>query len=329
MRLFTRRRIVGSGLATALSILPFLRTAKAQSYPQRPVKIIVPYAAGGASDIIARLIAPELERAMGQPFIVDNRGGGASMVGTQAVATASPEGETIGIIDSAFVINPGLFRTKLPYNTKKDFAPISLLATSPLVLVVHPSVGANSLQEFVALAKAQPGKMNFASAGLGTAIHLAGEQLRQAAEIDIFHVPYRGGGPAITDLIGGQVQMTFATVAAIGQQARQGLVRALAVTGGGRVAQLPDVPTMAEAGLPAVDATPIFGMVGPAALPPPIIDKLAKVTQRASKGEALRLRITELGFVSVGSSPSEFAARIDDEIAKWTRIVEKGNIQPG
>ncbi|MCK1546525.1 tripartite tricarboxylate transporter substrate binding protein [Bradyrhizobium sp. 147] len=329
MRSFTRRTMVGSGLATAIYVSPFLRTVEAQSYPQRPVKIIVPYAAGGASDIIARLISPEMERALGQPVIVDNRGGGASMVGTQAVATASPDGHTIGVIDSAFVINPGLFRTKLPYNTKKDFAPISLLATSPLVLVVHPSVPANSLREFVALAKAQPGKINFASAGLGTAIHLAGEQLRQAAEIDIFHVPYRGGGPAITDLIGGQVQMTFATVAAIGQQVRQGLVRGLAITGSARIAQLPDVPTMAEAGLPAADATPIFGMVGPAALPPRIIDKLAEVAGRTFKDETLRLRTTELGFVSVGSSPSEFATRIDEEIAKWTRIVEKGNIQPG
>ncbi|MBR1326051.1 Bug family tripartite tricarboxylate transporter substrate binding protein [Bradyrhizobium ottawaense] len=329
MSSLTRRTIVGSGLATALSASPLLRAAKAQTYPQRPVKIIVPYAAGGASDIIARLISSEMERALGQPFIVDNRGGGASMVGTQAVATASPDGQTIGMIDSAFVINPGLFRAKLPYNTKSDFAPISLLAASPLVVVVHPSVAANSLQEFVALAKAQPGKINFASAGLGTAIHLAGEQLRQAAEIDILHVPYRGGAPAITDLIGGQVQMTFATVAAIGQQVRQGVVRALAVTGDGRVAQLPDVPTMAEAGLPAVDATPIFGLVGPAALPPVIIDKLAEVAGKAFKGEALRLRMTELGFISVGSSPSEFAARIDDEITKWARIVENGNIQPG
>jgi tripartite-type tricarboxylate transporter receptor subunit TctC len=329
MRSLTRRTIVGSGLAAALSVSPLLRRAEAQTYPQRPVKIIVPYAAGGASDIIARLIAPELERALGQPFIVDNRGGGASMVGTQAIAAASPEGETIGIVDSAFVINPGLFRTKLPYNTKKDFAPISLLATSPLVLVVHPSVAANGLQEFIALAKAQPGKINFASAGLGTAVHLAGEQLRQAAEIDTLHVPYRGGGPAITDLIGGQVQMTFATVAAIAQQVRQGLVRALAVTGGDRVAQLPNVPTMAEAGLPAVDAMPIFGMVGPAALPPPIIAKLGEVGGKAFRSEPLRSKVTELGFVSVGSSSSEFAARIDDEVAKWTRIVEKGNIQPG
>jgi tripartite-type tricarboxylate transporter receptor subunit TctC len=328
MHSLTRRTLVGSGLAAALSVSPLPRPARAQTYPQRPVKIIVPYAAGGASDIIARLIAPEFERALGQPFIVDNRGGGASMVGTQAVATASPEGETIGVVDSAFVINPGLFRTKLPYDTKKDFAPISLLATSPLVLVVHPSVAANSLREFVALAKAQPGKGNFASAGLGTAIHLAGEQLRQAAEIDIVHVPYRGGAPAITDLIGGQVQMTFATVAAIGQQVRQGLVRALAVTGD-RVAQLPDVPTMAEAGLPAVDATPIFGVVGPAALPPAIVNKLGEVAGKAFKGGPLRSKVTELGFVSVGSSPSEFAARIDGEVAKWTRIVEKGNIQPG
>ncbi len=328
MRMSTRRIFVRSVLAAAACASPLQQLALAQNLPRRPVKIIVPYAAGGASDIIARLIAPELERAAGQPFIVDNRGGGASMVGTQAIATGSAEGDTIGVIDSAFVINPGLFRGKLPYNTGKDFAPISLLATSPLVLVVHPSVQATSLKEFLALAKAQPGKLNFASAGLGTAIHLAGEQLRQAAEIDIVHVPYRGGAPAITDLIGGQVQMTFATVAAIAQQVRQGLVRALAVTGQ-RVAQLPDVPTMSEAGLPAVDAMPLFGLVGPAALPADMVDRLSQVAGTAFRNDPLRARATELGFVPVGSSPAEFRARIDDEIAKWTRIVEKGNIQPG
>lgn len=242
------------------------RSAVAQTYPQRPVKIIVPYAAGGASDIIARLIAQHLERELGQPFIVDNRAGGASMVGTQAVATAAPNGDIIGVIDSAFVINPGLFGAKLPYDTTRDFAPISLLVTSPLLLVVHPSVAANTVKELVDLAKAQPGKINFASAGLGTAIHLAGEQFRQAADIEISHIPYRGGAPSITDLLAGQVQMTFSTVPTILQHVKSGKVRALGVTGQ-RIFQLPDLPTMAEAGLPAVDASPLFGIVAPARLP--------------------------------------------------------------
>lgn len=300
----------------------------AQNYPQRPVKIIVPYAAGGASDIIARLIAQQLERNLGQPFIVDNRAGGASMVGTQAVATATPNGDIIGVIDSAFVINPGLFGAKLPYDTVRDFAPVSLLVTSPLVLVVHPSVAANSVKELVALAAAQPGRINFASAGLGTAIHLAGEQFRQAADIDIAHIPYRGGAPAITDLIAGQVQMSFSTVPAILQHVKSGKVRALAVTGQ-RIDQLPDVPTMAEAGLPAVDASPLFGIVAPARLPRDIVVRLSDSAAAGIKAEPLRSRVTELGFAVVGSTAGEFRSRIGEEIAKWSRIIEKGNIKPG
>ena len=317
----SRRMFLGTAVATSFGAA---RLAHAQS--GRPIKIIVPYPAGGASDIIARLIAPELDRALQQPFIVDNRGGGASMVGTQAVATATT-GDTIGVIDSAFVINPGLFRGKLPYDTRKDFAPISLLATSPLVMVVHPSVAAKTVKEFVALAKSQPGKLNYASAGLGTAIHLAGEQFRQAAEIDILHVPYRGGAPAITDLLAGTVQMTFATVAAIAQQVKQGMVRALAVTGQ-RVSQLSDVPTMAEAGLPGVDAMPLFGLIGPAALPADVVAKYSQVAATSFKNDPLRSRVADLGFVPVGSTPAEFSTRIGEEIEKWTRVIEKGNIQP-
>ncbi|MDQ8727431.1 tripartite tricarboxylate transporter substrate binding protein [Bradyrhizobium sp. LHD-71] len=321
MMSFNRRGFLVSAAAMSLGAMEI---AHAQS--ARPIKIIVPYPAGGASDIIARLVAPELDKAMHQPFIVDNRGGGASMVGTQAVTTATT-GDTIGVIDSAFVINPGLFRGKLPYDTKKDFAPISLLAMSPLVMVVHPSVQANTVKEFIALAKVQPGKLNYASAGLGTAIHLAGEQFRQAAEIDIVHVPYRGGAPAIADTLGGTVQMTFATVPAIAQQVKQGMVRALAVIGQ-RVSQLPDVPTMAEAGLPAVDATPLFGLIAPASLPADVVTKYSQIAATALKNDPLRSRVTALGFVPVGSTPAEFGNRINDEIEKWTRVIEKGSIQP-
>ena len=322
-----RSLIQAAASIAAFTALP-VRRSIAQSYPQRPVKIIVPYAAGGASDIIARLIAQHLERDLGQPFIVDNRAGGASIVGTQAVANAAPNGDIIGVIDSAFVINPGLFGAKLPYDTVRDFAPVSLLVTSPLVLVVHPSVAANSLKELVALAAAQPGKINFASAGLGTAIHLAGEQFRQAADIDIAHIPYRGGAPAITDLIAGQVQMSFSTVPAILQHVKSGKVRALAVTGQ-RIDQLPDVPTMAEAGLPAVDASPLFGIVAPAALPQDIVTRLSGSAAAGIKNEPLRSRVIELGFAAVVSAPGEFRSRIDDEIAKWVRVIDKGNIKPG
>jgi tripartite-type tricarboxylate transporter receptor subunit TctC len=328
MSIVSRRSIIQTAATVAAAVMLPARSTFAQNYPQRPVKIVVPYAAGGASDIIARLIAQHLERELGQPFIVDNRGGGASMVGTQAVATAAPNGDLVGVIDSAFVINPGLFAGKLPYDTIRDFTPVSLLVMSPLVLVVHPSVAANTVKELVDLAKLNPGKINFASAGLGTAIHLAGEQFREAAHIDISHIPYRGGGPAITDLLAGQVQMTFSTVPVIVQHVKSGKVRALGVTGQ-RIAQLPDVPNMAEAGLPAVDALPLFGIVAPAGVPQPIVDRLSASAAAGIKNDPLRTRVAELGFVAVGGTPGEFRLRIDAEIVKWSVIIEKGGIKPG
>lgn len=301
--------------------------ARAQDYPQRAVRVIVPYAPGGASDILARLVQPYLERELGQSFVVDNRGGGASQVGTQAIATSQPDGYTVGVIDSAFVINPGLFAGKLPYDTRKDFAPVSLLATTPLVLVVHPSVPASSAQELVALAKRKPGEITFASAGLGTAIHLAGEQFRQVAGIDINHIPYRGGGPSVIDLLAGKVNFTFSTIPSIHEHIRDGRVRALGITGG-RSPQLPDVPSMAEAGLGGVDSSPLFGMVAPAGTPTAIVARLSSVAVGAVRTGALNQKLVEIGYVPVGSTPDEFRARIEGEITKWTRIIEAANIRP-
>ena len=323
MHELNRRQLI-AGAAT-LAGAAFIRPAFAQDYPTRPVRLIVPYAPGGASDILARLTQPFLDREFGQAFVVDNRGGGASQVGTQAIATAAPDGYTIGIIDSAFVINPGLFG-KLPYDTQKDFAPVSLLAETPLVLVVHPGVKANSAQELVALAKSKPGEITFASAGLGTAIHLAGEQFRQVAGIDINHIPYRGGGPSVLDLLAGKVDFTFSTIPSIKEHIIGGRVRALGVTGG-RSSHLPDVPTMTEQGLGGVDSSPLFGMVAPAAVPAAIVERLSAVAGGAARNGALRDRLLEIGYVPVGSTPAEFRARIDAEIAKWTRIIQAANIK--
>ena len=317
------RRHVLSGLALAA----LTRSAWAQDYPQRSVRVIVPYAPGGASDILARLIQPHLDRTFGQSFVVDNRGGGASQVGTQAIATAAPDGYTIGVIDSAFVINPGLFAGKLPYDTKKDFAAVSLLAMSPLVLVVHPDVPAKTAEGLVALAKQKPGEVTFASAGLGTAIHLAGEQFRQVAQIEINHIPYRGGGPSVIDLLAGKVNFTFSTIPAILEHIRGGRVRALGITGV-RHTHLPDVPTMAEVGLAGVDSAPLFGMVAPAAVPPAIIARLTEAAAGAVKSDALNARLIEIGYLPVGSSPAEFSARIEAEIDKWTRIIQTANSKP-
>jgi tripartite-type tricarboxylate transporter receptor subunit TctC len=321
--MLTRRRLIASGAAAGAL---FARPVFALDYPSKPVRIIVPYAAGGATDVLARLLATRIEQELKQSFVVDNRGGGASQVGTQAIATAPPDGYIIGLIDSAFTINPGLFAGKLPYDTIKDFAPVSLVATAPLVFVVHPSVQANSAQELVALAKKNPG-MTYALPGLGTPVHLAGEQLRQVAGIDVVSVPYRGAGPSIADFIAGQVQMTFATVPSILEHVRAGRARALGMLGE-RSPLLPDVPTMAEMGLGGIDAALMFGIVVPAAMPGAIVNRLSDAAAASVRTDPLRARLAELGYVAIGSSPHEFRTRIAADIAKWSRIIEAGNIKP-
>lgn len=323
--MFTRRDcLVGIG-AAAGGLLT--RTASAQDYPARPVRMIVPYPAGGATDILARLLAAHIDRELKQSVVVDNRGGGASQLGTQAIATAAADGYTIGMIDSAFTINPGLFAGKLPYDTIKDFAAISLVATAPLVLVVHPSLAAATPKDLVALAREKPASITFALPGLGTPVHLACEQLRRVGGIDILVVPYRGGGPAIADVIAGQVQMTFATIPSILEHVRAGRVRALAVIGE-RSVLLPDLPTIAEAGFPGVDVVLMCGLVAPAAVPAAIVKRVSDLAAEAVRADPLRSRLGELGFVPAGTTPDAFRERIQADIAKYTRLIEAANIKP-
>jgi tripartite-type tricarboxylate transporter receptor subunit TctC len=321
--MITRRALIASGAAGAM----LARPAFAQDYPAKPVRIIVPYAPGGATDVLARLLAVRLEQELKQSVVVDNRGGGASQVGTQAIATAPPDGYAIGLIDSAFTINPGLFAGKLPYDTLKDFAAVSLVATAPLVLVVHPSLDVRTAQELIVLAKQKPGSISFALPGLGTPVHLAFEQLRQVAGIDVVAVPYRGAGPSIADFIAGQVQMTFATVPSILEHVRAGRARALGMVGE-RSPLLPEVPTMAQAGLAGIDAALMFGIVVPAATPAAIVSRLSEATAASVRTEPLHGRLEELGYVAIGSTPGEFRTRIVADIAKWSRIIEAGNIKP-
>jgi len=298
----------------------------AHDYPARPIRMIVPYAAGGATDTLARLVANGIDKDLKQTIVVDNRGGGASQLGTQAIASAAGDGYTIGMIDSAFTINPGLFG-KLPYDTVRDFAPISLVATAPLVLVVHPSVTATSAREFIALARAKPGGFSFALPGLGTPVHLAGEQLRQIAGIELVAVPYRGAGPSIADFVAGQVLMTFATIPSILDHVREGRARALAIIGG-RSALLPDVPTIVEAGFPGIDVALMFGLVAPAAAPAAAVTRLSAAVASAVRAEPLRSRLLDLGFVPIGRAPEQFRELIQADIAKYARIIEAGNIKP-
>ena len=313
--------------AAAISGVALLRAgpAAAQAYPQRPVKIIVPYPPGGGTDVFSRLLAAE--REFGQTLVVDNRGGGASTIGTQAVATAQPDGYTIGMMDSAFVTNPGLFKDKLPYDTRRDFIPVSLLSRTQLVLCVAPSSLFKSAQELVAFAKVNPGKLTFASAGIGTGIHLAAEQFRQVTGIAIVIVPYRGGAPALADFLSGKVDFTFGAVPTIREHILAGRARGLGVTRG-RAPQLPDVPSMEEIGYASVDSASEMGLIAPAATPAPIVEKLQRAAANAVKDAAFGRSLLERGFQPIGSTSEEFRAHVDREIEKWIRIIAAGDIKP-
>lgn len=321
------RRSVLTGLMSTAAAGTLVQRAHAQQYPVRPVRVIVPYAAGGASDIVARFVAASLGEKMGQSFFVDNRGGGASIVGTQAIANSQPDGYTIGVVDSAFTINPSLFGAKLPYDTKRGFTPVCLLARTSLLLVVNPSLPVGNVKELVALAKSKPSALTMATAGLGTAVHLGCEQFRQEAGIDVVSVPYRGGGPSIVDLLGGKVDFTFSTIPAVLEHIRAGKLKALGSTAG-RVAQLPDVPTMAENGFPGVDAAPDFGVVGPARLPESVTTSLSAALRDVMKSDGLRRRLSDIGIEPIGSTAAEFTQHIDMSIEKWRRIIVAGNIKP-
>jgi tripartite-type tricarboxylate transporter receptor subunit TctC len=317
-------------LITGLAALPLGAPlgAAAQAYPSGTVKVIVPYAPGAATDALARLLSQSLEEALGNKFIVENKGGGGTQIGTQAIAAAAADGLSLGFIDTAFVINPGLIGKALPYDTRKDFTPLSLTATAPFVLLVHNSIPAKTPRELIALAKSRSGGLNYGSAGVGSAPHLAGEQLRIASGAELTHVPYRGGSTVLNDLIAGHVHCGFTTVPTMIEHIRAGTVRALAVTGASRAVQLPDVPAMAESGLPSVDAAPLFGLIGPAGLAAPLVERLGKAASSAVRTGALNRKLAELGFIPIGSSPAEFSARIEAEIIKWAAVVKAGNIKP-
>ncbi len=327
MQPFDRREFLAGAITCSFAACQGL-PARALAQAAGTVRIIVPYAPGAATDALGRMMAQHLQTTLGANHIVENKGGAGTQIGTKLIADAAPDGLTLGFIDTAFVINPALLGSALPYDTLKDFAPLSLMATAPLVLNVHKSVPATTVGELIALAKAQPGKLSFGSAGVGSAPHLAGEQFRVAAGIDINHVPYKGGATVLNDLLAGHVPFAFTTVPTMVEHIRAGTVRGFAVTSSTRAAQLPNVPTMTEAGLPAVDATPLFGLIAPARVPQALLDKLGFIASGAVRGGPLHARLIEMGFTPVGSNPAEFRARIEAEIAKWTQIVKVANIKP-
>ncbi len=313
-------------LMPMLVLLVVAATASAQSYPVKPVRIVVPFAPGGGTDILARVIAPRLGDALGQQIVIDNRAGAGSTIGSELVAKALPDGYTLLMVDTAFATNPSLY-SKLPYDTARDFAPVALLAAAPVILIVHPSVPVRTVKEFVALAKARPGQLNFASGGPGSSTHLGGELLKSAAGIDLQHIPYKGTGPAVADVLGGQVVMMFAGISSVKQHVAVGKLRAIAVTGEKRSPAMPDVPTFVESGLKGVDSGTYWGCLAPAATPRDIINQLSAALAGVLKQRDVSQRLVELGFDPLGSSPEQAAANFRSETEKWARVIRAAGVR--
>jgi len=294
--------------------------ATAQSYPAKPVRIIVGFTPGGGVDINARLLAPKLGEYLGQQFIVDNRPGAGTNIANELVAKSVPDGYTILINTAAVAINMSLYK-KVNFDTLRDFAPISVFSQSPNVLVIHPSVPVKSVKELVALAKAKPGALNFSSAGSGTTQHLSGELFNLRAGTKIVHIPYKGSAPSLTGLIGGEVEMTFANIPAISAHVKSKRLRPLANTGPKRSDQLPEVPTMAEAGIKGVDVVVWYGLLAPAATPPAIVNTLASAINKATLDANTRQRLIDQGADPIGNTPAEFSKLLKVEVARWAEVV--------
>src|SRR5437773_922865 len=310
----------------ALGLAALCSTAFAQDYPSRPVKIIVPFAAGGPADVYARFLAQRLQETLGQPFVVEDRPGAGSIIGTDAVAKSAPDGYTLLVMSNTHTVNESLVPDK-PYQLLRDFVPIAPINYSDLVLAVHPSVSANNLGELIKLAKAQPGKLNYASSGPGTPYHMAGELFKSMAGLDIVHVPYKGSSGARTDIIGGQVQMMFDAVTTMSEHVKAGQARALGTSGKTRSTVLPDVPTVAET-VPGYEATIWVGLVAPKGTPPAIVNRLnAEITRIVSRPDVRRDWGAQ-GAVAMTMTPDEFGKYIADDIVKWERIVKISGAKP-
>ena len=295
-------------------------------YPGKPIRLVVPFAPGGSADALARTIQPALSDALGQTLVIDNRPGASSTIGTDMTAKAAPDGYTLVLVTTTHAVNPSLI-PKLPYDTVKDFAAVSLVVSQPNILVVHPSVAARSVQELVALAKAKPNTLNFASGGSGSSPHLSGELFRIVAGVQLTHVPYKGAGPGVTDLLGGHVQLMFAGPLALEQQIRNGRLRALAVADKRRSPVLPEVPTMTEAGFPGVETGTWYGVLAPARTPPARVAYIQRSIARILQAPALKSRILNQGVDIVASGSSEFEKFIIAEVAKWSRVVHEAGVR--
>ena len=312
-------------LLTGLTLLLLPALASAQDFPNKPIKLIVPFPPGGPNDIIARVVGQRMSELIKQPVVIDNRGGQGGVLGTDAVAKAAPDGYTIGIVSaSSLVINPTM--EKVPYDVARDFAPVTLVTTVPEMLVVASNVAARDMGELVALARGQPGKLNFASAGVGGLPHLAGELFKLTARIDIVHVPYRGAAPAINDLLGQQVQMAFLDLPVILPHIKSGMLRPIALGAPKRAPTSPEVPTTAEVGMPDLLIENWYGMIAPAGTPANIVNLLNRVTNEAMSDPQVAQKLADQGLTVAGDTPEHFRDYIGAETKKWAKVIKDAGI---
>ena len=312
--------------ALALLVCVGAAASRAEDYPARPVRIIVGFPPGAAGDLISRALSAHLGNSLGQQFVVENRPGASSNIATEYAARAPKDGYTLFLGTVANVVNAAAW-SKLSFDFSKDFAPIALAATVPVVLVAHPSLGVNSVKELIALAKSKPGQLNFASSGIATTPHLAGALLSVRAGIKLVHVPYQGSSPAVTDLLAGRTQIMFSPVSVVLPHIRAGKLKALAWAAPKRSSVLPDVPTVAEVGLPELDASIWFGLMAPTGTPQPILDKLSTTLNKLLKSEAVLSQIKKMGYEPLGGTPDDFTRYVASELRKWTAAVEAAGVQ--
>ena len=316
---------IGCGVAGCLITLPGLAAAQT-TYPDRPIKLIVPFAAGGPTDIVARIMAHGIEKELGQSMIVENKPGGGSNIGSELVARAKPDGYTLLIGTIANATNMSIYNG-LRYDTERDLVPITHFMSSPSVLVVNPTLPITNMKELIAYARANPGQLSYASSGAGGSPHLAGEMLKLRTGIDILHVPYKGAAPALNDVLGGSVSMGFMTAAGALPNIVSGKLRPIAVAGLQRLPQLPDVPTMAEAGVPDFEVSSWNGLFAPAGTPPEVIKKLSDASLKVLAMPGIQKQFESMASVAVGGSPEEFKQYVHAEIAKWAKVAKAGNIK--
>ena len=309
--------VVAAGVVSALATI-----AAAQNYPTRPITLVVPFPPGGSTTIVARIVTDRMADAIGQQFVVDNRGGAGGTLGTRQVAKSTPDGYTLALgYTGTLAIAPSLF-PNVGYDVRTDFAPLGRIAVAPSTVVVHPSFPVHSVAELIAYAKANPGKVNYGSAGIGTVGHVAGEYFAIETGIKLTHIPYKGTGPAITDLLGGHIPLSFSPIPAVHESAKSGLLRMLAVTSAKRSSLVPDTPTIAESGVPGFEAVLRYGLVAPAGTPRPIVDRLNKALRAALESAEVRNRLAIEGAEPLPSSPEEYAADLDHEETQWSKVIK-------